>query len=214
MSYEKVTVNLSAADCKLILRRRRNETSVQPRRQDQEGSLQDGQGSQEVRRHSYSTQKMNPYFLLGAFLAVSIAGCVRYYKRDEAGQAKVHADWDKEKARLAEEYAKNLQEQREKEREAQVAADKTREQKDREIREANARNAALLNSLRDRPERPKDGGVPQSTGACSAATGAQLARGDAEFLVGYSSDAKTLAIELQSCVTQYNKIKKILNKEN
>ena len=214
MSYENAIVNSTDPDCKLIFRRRRNEAGLQSRRQDQEGSLQDGQGTQEVRRHSHTTQKMNPYFLLGAVLAVSIAGGVGYIKGDEAGQAKVQAEWDKEKARLAEEYAKNLQEQREKEREAQITADKIREQKDHEIREASARNTALLNSLRDRPERPKDSGVPQSTGACGSATGAQLARGDAEFLAGYSSDAKTLAIELQSCVTQYNKIKKILNKEN
>ena len=214
MSYENAIVNSTDPDCKLIFRRRRNEKGVQRGRQDQERSLQDGQSPQEARRHSHTAQKMNPYFLLGAVLAVSIAGGVGYIKGDEAGQAKVQAEWDKEKARLAEEYAKNLQEQREKEREAQIAADQTREQKDREIREANARNTALLNSLRDRAERPKDGGVSQSTGACGAATGAQLARGDAEFLVGYSSDAKALAIELQSCVTQYNKIKKILNKEN
>jgi hypothetical protein len=195
-------------------RRRRNEEGVQRGRQDQEGSVQDGQGPQEARRHSHTTQKMNPYFLLGAILAVSIAGGAGYYKGDEAGQAKVLAEWNIEKARLAEEYAKNLEAQREKEREAQIAADKTREQKDHEIREANARNTALVNSLRDRPERPKDGGVSQTAGACSAATGAQLARGDGEFLARYSSDAARLQSELAHCVAQYNQIKKILNKEN
>lgn len=155
---------------------------------------------------------MNPYFLLGAVLAVGIAGGVGYWKGDEAGQAKIQQLWDQDKARLAEEYAKNLAEQREKEREAQSVADKTREQKDREIREANARNTALLNSLRDRPERSKDGGVSQSAGACSAATGAQLARGDGEFLAGYSADAARLQKELDHCVSQYNQIKKLFNK--
>ncbi len=156
---------------------------------------------------------MNPYFLLGAVLAVGIAGGVGYWKGDEAGQAYVQQQWDKEKARLADEYAKNLQEQREKERQAQAVADKTREQKDREIREANARNTALLNSLRDRPERPKDGGVPESARACSAASGAELARGDGEFLAGYSADAIKLQKQFDHCVAQYNQIKKILNKE-
>lgn len=156
---------------------------------------------------------MNPFFLLGAVLAVGIAGGVGYWKGDEAGQAYVQQQWDKEKARLADEYAKNLQEQREKEREAQAVADKTREQKDREIREANARNTALLNSLRDRPERPKDGGVPESAGTCSAASGAQLAKGDGEFLARYSADADRLQRELNHCITQYNQIKKLLNKE-
>jgi hypothetical protein len=157
---------------------------------------------------------MNPYFLLGAVLAVGIAGGVGYWRGDEAGQAKVQQQWDQEKARLAEEYAKNLAEQREKERLAQAAADKTREQKDREIREANARNTALLNSLRDRPERPKDGGVSQNTGTCSAATGAQLARGDGEFLARYAADAARLQAELSACVRQYQEVKKLLNKED
>lgn len=157
---------------------------------------------------------MNPYFLLGAVLAVGIAGGVGYWRGDEAGQAKVQQEWDQEKARLAEEYAKNLAEQREKERQAQAAADKTREQKDREIREVSARNTALLNSLRDRPERPKDSGVPQSAGACSAATGAQLARGDGEFLARYAADAARLQAELSACIRQYQEVKKLLNKED
>lgn len=157
---------------------------------------------------------MNPYFLLGAVLAVGVAGGVGYWRGDEAGQAKVQQQWDQEKARLAQEYAKNLAEQREKERQAQAAADKTREQKDREIREANARSAAILNSLRDRAERPKDGGVPEGTGACSAATGAQLARGDGEFLARYAADAARLQAELSACVRQYQEVKKLLNKEN
>ena len=156
---------------------------------------------------------MNPYFILGAVIAIGLAGGVGYWRGDEAGQAYVQQQWDKEKARLADEYAKNLQEQREKEREAQAVADKTREQKDREIRDANARNAALLNSLRDRPERPKDGGVSEDSRACVAASGAQLAKGDGEFLARYSADADRLQRELNHCVAQYNQIKKILNKE-
>lgn len=157
---------------------------------------------------------MNPYFLLGAVLAVGIAGGVGYWKGDEAGQAKIQQLWDQDKARLAEEYAKNLAEQREKERAAQAIADKTREQKDREIREANARSAALLNSLRDRPERPKDGGVSKDSGTCSAASGAQLARGDGEFLAGYTADVVKLRKELDHCVAQYNEVKKLFNKES
>jgi hypothetical protein len=38
-------------------------------------------------------------------------------------------------------------------------ADKLREDKNRELREANARNTALLNSLQHRPNRTENGGV-------------------------------------------------------
>lgn len=157
---------------------------------------------------------MNPYIVAGGVISVVLAYGVGHWQGDETGQAKIQQQWNQEKARLAEEYAKNLAEQREMERKTQATANKIREQKDREIREANARSAALFNSLRDRPERPKDGGMSQNAGTCSAATGAQLARGDGEFLARYSSDAARLQSEFNACVRQYQEIKKLLNKED
>ena len=85
--------------------------------------------------------------------------------------------------------------------------------RDAEVTNISNRLASALNSLRDRHERPKDGGVSKDSGTCSAASGAQLAKGDGEFLAGYSADAYRLQKELDHCVTQYNQIKKLLNKE-
>ena len=102
---------------------------------------------------------MNPYFIAGTVLAVACAYGAGHWQGDETGQAKVQAKWDKEKAKLAEEYAANVALMREKEQVMQGNADKLREDKNRELREANARNTALLNSLQHRPNRTESSGV-------------------------------------------------------
>lgn len=158
---------------------------------------------------------MNPWLILGAVLAVTAAFGGGYVKGNYAGQEKIQQQWDKERAALEAEYASNLLAQQKKEQAAQDAANRLRVEKDRELREINARATALANSLRDRPDRPAtNGGMPADPGACSAATGAQLARGDAEFLAGYSSDAARLKRELDHCVSQYNEVKVLLSQPN
>jgi hypothetical protein len=103
------------------------------------------------------------------------------------------------------------QEAREKEQQLQAGADQIRKDKEREIREITARNTALVNSLRNRPERPKGGQVSDPARACSGASGAELARGDGEFLAGYGSDAARLAAALDSCIKQYESARKALS---
>jgi len=152
---------------------------------------------------------MNPYFIAGSVLAVVFAYGAGHWQGDEAGQAKVQQQWDKEKAKQMAEYAENMRLAREKEQALQQGADKLREEKDREIRNVNARAAALANSLRDRPERPAEGSAVSSTsGACSGATGAQLAKGDGEFLAGYAADAARLKAALDQCVKQYETLRR------
>jgi hypothetical protein len=152
---------------------------------------------------------MNPYFIAGSVLAVVFAYGAGHWQGDDAGQAKVQAKWDKEKAKQMAEYAENMRLAREKEQALQQGADHLREEKDREIRNINARATALANSLRNRPERPAEGSaVSGSSGACSAATGAQLAKGDAEFLAGYSADAASLKAALDQCVKQYESLRR------
>jgi hypothetical protein len=153
---------------------------------------------------------MNPYFIAGSVLAVVFAYGAGHWQGDDAGQAKVQAKWDKEKAKQMAEYAENMRLAREKEQALQQGADHLREEKDREIRNINARATALANSLRDRPDRPTTEGsaVSGSSGACSAATGAQLAKGDAEFLAGYSADAASLKAALDQCVKQYESLRR------
>ena len=151
---------------------------------------------------------MNPYFIAGTVLAVVCAYGTGHWQGDTAGQAKVQAKWDREKAKQMAEYAENMRLAREKEQALQLGADNLRQEKDREIRNINARATALSNSLRNRPERPAEGSAVSSTaGACSGATGAQLAKGDAEFLAGYSADAASLKAALDQCVKQYESLR-------
>jgi hypothetical protein len=152
---------------------------------------------------------MNPYFIAGSVLAVVFAYGAGHWQGDDAGQAKVQAQWDKEKAKQMAEYAENMRLAREKEQALQLGADNLRQEKDREIRNINARSIALANSLRDRPDRPttQSGAVSSTASACGGATGAQLARGDGEFLTGYAADAASLKAALDQCVKQYESLR-------
>ena len=87
---------------------------------------------------------MNPYFLLGSFLAIVLAFGAGYWKGDEAGQATVQQKWDQEKADLLAKHTEEVEKAREKEQNWQRAADNIRQEKEREIRNLNARATALL----------------------------------------------------------------------
>ena len=152
---------------------------------------------------------MNPYFIAGSVLAVVCAYGTGHWQGDSAGQAKVQQKWDQEKAKQMAEYAENMRLAREKEQALQEGANNLREEKDRELKKVADTNRILLGSLRDRPERPAEGSaVSSTTGACSGATGAQLARGDGEFLAGYAADAARLKAALDQCVRQYETLRR------
>jgi hypothetical protein len=94
-------------------------------------------------------------------------------------------------------------------------ADKLREDKNRELREANARNTALLNSLQHRSNRPEGSGVSTtaSNGSTSSGcTGAELYRTDSEFLAREAARADELRLNLKQCYAQYEAARKELNK--
>ena len=151
---------------------------------------------------------MNPYFIAGSVLAVVFAYGAGHWQGDDAGQAKVQAQWDREKAKQMAEYAENMRLAREKEQALQQGANNLREEKDRELKKVADTNRILLGSLRNRPERPAEGSaVSGAASACSGASGAQLAKGDAEFLAGYSADAASLKAALDQCVKQYESLR-------
>jgi hypothetical protein len=84
--------------------------------------------------------------------------------------------------------------------------DRTRQEKDREIRRIVADHRRLVDSLRERPERPSGADVPDPAAAGSAAawcTGARLHREDGEFLVGEAARAAELQAELRDCRARY-----------
>jgi alkanesulfonate monooxygenase SsuD/methylene tetrahydromethanopterin reductase-like flavin-dependent oxidoreductase (luciferase family) len=151
---------------------------------------------------------MNPWVILAFVLAIGAAAGGGYYKGNKAGKDEVQAEWAKEKAEQYAAYAKAQEEARAREQEMQAAADKLRREKDAQIKDINARATALTNSLRNRPERPAESSAMSGTArSCSGASGAELAKGDGEFLAGYAADAARLQAALDQCVKQYNAIR-------
>ena len=153
---------------------------------------------------------MNPWVILAFVLAVGAAAGGGYYKGNSAGKAEVQAQWAKEKAEQYAEYAKGQEAARAREQEMQAAADKLRKEKDAQIKDINARNTALSNSLRDRASRPAQGSaVSSAPGAGSGGcTGKELYREDGEFLVRLAREADELRIALKQCYTQYEAVRK------
>ena len=155
---------------------------------------------------------MNPWLILGFVLAVAAAGGAGLYQGHELGVAEVQQKWDKERAAQMAEHAAAQAAAREKEQELQASADLLRKDKDREIRDLNARTAALTNSLRDRPSRPTaETSTVSSTASAGCAptscTGAGLSREDAQFLAGEAARADELRASLKQCHAQYQAIR-------
>ena len=155
---------------------------------------------------------MNPWLILGFVLAVAAAGGAGLYQGHELGVAEVQQKWDKERAAQLAEHAAAQAAAREKEQELQASADLLRKDKDREIRDLNARTAALTNSLRDRPSRPttETSALPSTASAGCAptsCTGAGLSREDAQFLAGEAARADELRASLKQCHAQYQAIR-------
>jgi hypothetical protein len=152
---------------------------------------------------------MNPYFIAGSVLAVVFAYGAGHWQGDSAGQAKVQAQWDKEKAKQMAEYAENMRLAREKEQALQQGANNLREEKDRELKKIADTNRLLFSSLRNRPERPAEGSPLSSAAGVgqSGCTGKELYREDGAILVGIAREADELRIALKQCYAQYETLR-------
>lgn len=150
------------------------------------------------------------YWRIGiAFAVVVLAGISGYTKGYQNGKGVVQQAWDKEKRERAEEYAQSLQKALQRQQEMQASADKLRQEKDRETRDLVARNTALANSLRNRPERPtQTSAVSNPSGAgSSACTARELYREDSEVVIGIAREADEIRIALKQCYAQYNEVR-------
>lgn len=152
---------------------------------------------------------MNPYLILAGVLAVVLAASGGYFKGQSDGEAAVHAEWDAERLKQHEAHAKALQEAVERQQQLQMGADKLRQEKDRETRDLAARNTALANSLRNRPERPTQTGAVSGapSAGSSACTARELYREDSEVVVGIAREADEIRIALKQCYAQYNEVR-------
>ena len=153
---------------------------------------------------------MNPWLILAAVLAVGAAGGAGYVKGRGDGQAKVQAAWDAERIQQQEAHNQALRESIEKQQALQLGADQLRQEANREKRELAARNTALTNSLRNRPERPTTevGAVRNAAGAGSGGcTPRELYRQDSEVVVGLAREADEVLIALKQCYAQYDAVR-------
>jgi len=152
---------------------------------------------------------VNPWLILAAVLAVGAAGGAGYVKGRGDGQAKVQAAWDAERIQQQEAHNQALRESIEKQQALQLGADQLRQEANREKRELAARNTALTNSLRDRPERPTEiGAMRNAAGAgSSGCTPRELYRQDSEVVVGLAREADEVLIALKQCYAQYDAVR-------
>ena len=154
---------------------------------------------------------MNPYLIIGVIIAIGAAAGGGYYKGNTDGRMAIQSQWDAERIKQQEAYARALQEAAERQQALQVGADKLRQEKDRETRELAARNTALTNSLRDRPERPtaQGGTLSGASGAGpSGCTPRELYRQDSEVVVGLAREADEIRIALKQCYAQYETLRR------
>ena len=149
---------------------------------------------------------MNPYFIAGSVVAVVLAYGVGHWQGDDAGQAKIQAQWDKEKAKQMAEYAAAQDAARAKEQSLQANADKLREDKNRELAKLSDTNRTLLNSLRNRPSSSDSLSSTASSGQ-GGCSGKNLYRESAEDIVKLATDADELRIALKQCYAQYDSLR-------
>jgi len=110
-------------------------------------------------------------------------------------------------AEYAEQRAEAESTARTKEQGWQNTAEQITRDKNAQIAATTRRLNNTIAGLRTRPERPDNPSeMPTTPGSCSGLSGAELARGDGEFLAGYSADAARLEAALKQCEAQYNSI--------
>jgi hypothetical protein len=120
----------------------------------------------------------------------------------------MQARWDAEKVRTLEAQGEQILIAQIREGELRTQMD----QRQTEFKNEKARIAAdhdrLIAGLRDRPDRPSDGSLPEAAtagaGPVTGCTGAQLYRPDGEFLAGEARRADELRAALGVCAAAYN----------
>lgn len=120
-----------------------------------------------------------------------------WYDGDEI--ANLQAEWSKQQMVEAQNFAMQLKDQNE-QLEAMRRAEQEKEGKyAMRMDDAHRRELALRSSLRNRHERPAVPASGAATACQAGATGAELSRPDAEFLVGEAARADAIRAALERC---------------
>jgi hypothetical protein len=140
-----------------------------------------------------------------------------YSKGKAYGMQQVQTLWNSERAIQLAAQAEAEMKARQTEQALQQTINRIKQEKTREATRLANDYAAVLHSLHDREDRPRDGGLPEgaSAGAESArgCTGAELYRDDAAFLAGQANAADQLRLALKACVAHAAAVERELNKE-
>lgn len=145
-------------------------------------------------------------FRLGLALVLTVLLAATHWKAYHAGTQAVEHRWSIQRAKDAAALADAHVHAREIEQTLRQQHDtQLRKARDEENRIRTQRDA-LAASLRNRPAARADVSTApaDSTDASVGCTGAQLARPDAEFLVGYAADAAQLHAALNQCTALYD----------
>jgi hypothetical protein len=109
------------------------------------------------------------------------------------------------KASYAEDRGRVLTEARNRDRSLLEASERLRKDRDAKVKDLNRKLQSVNAELQQRKER--DSRESTNTTACSGATGAELSREDAEFLVREATRADEVVVQLNYCIAQYNKLR-------
>jgi hypothetical protein len=109
------------------------------------------------------------------------------------------------KASYAEDRGRVLTEARNRDRSLLEASERLRKDRDAKVKDLNRKLQSVNAELQQRKER--DSRESTNTTACSGATGAELSRQDAEFLVREATRADEVVVQLNYCIAQYNKLR-------
>ena len=154
--------------------------------------------------------------LAGAMAVALGLGAAGLYRTGYAkGAAEVQQQWDAEKAATAAAQAEEMVKARQRERALIELTERLRKEHRREVDRIAAEHNRLVGELRNRPERPSDGGVPRAAtadrGGSTGCTGADLYREDAAVALGIARDADLVRAALEQCVAQYNQVMELVN---
>ena len=137
-------------------------------------------------------------------------------KGKQAGMIEVQAIWSADRLSIAKSQAEESAKAREKEQELQAQINKQRKAHKNEINRLVRDHSNLVDSLRQRPERPASlEDMPKNPPARieppTGCTGLQLYRQDGEFLARETERADQLRIALRSCLADRAEIERQLN---
>lgn len=158
--------------------------------------------------------KLYAMWIAAAAAAAALAGLYFWVHHDGVvvGRNEVQVKWDAQTVQVEAAKAKLIADNALAIKKLQENADEERVQYEKALADMSTRADRLATSLRNRPNRPASvGGVPAPASTCVAATGAQLARGDAEFLVRFATDAARAQIAAEQCQAAYNAARALTN---